>query len=198
LRKDAAVGIDGVSFKAYEEDLEANLRQLEERLKQKSYHARLIRRKYIPKGGGKWRPLGILVLEDKLVQRVVADILNAIYEADFLPCNQGYRPGRGAREGSRKLAERLTKGQIEFVVEADIKGFFEHVQHAWMVRMLNQRIADEALVGLIVKWLKAGVLEEDGKVVHPTSGTPQGGIVTPCTQWITIGFPHAGVANTAH
>jgi RNA-directed DNA polymerase len=179
LRKDAAVGIDGVSFKDYEKDLEANLRRLVERLKQKSYHARLIRRKYIPKGGGKWRPLGILVLEDKLVQRVVADLLNAIYEADFLPCNQGYRPGRGARECSRKLAELLTKGRMEFVVEADIKGFFENVQHSWLVRMLKLRIADEALVGLIVKWLKAGVLEEDGKVVHPESGTPQGGIVSP-------------------
>jgi len=98
------VGIDGVSFKDYEKDLEANLRRLVERLKQKSYHARLIRRKYIPKGGGKWRPLGILVLEDKLVQRVVADLLNAIYEADFLPCNQGYRPGDTATALPASLA----------------------------------------------------------------------------------------------
>src|SRR5258708_19284856 len=124
MRKVAARGGDGVTFKMYEQNLEVNLRQLVQRLKNKSYHARLGRRKYIPKGEGKWRPLGIPALEDKLVQLAVAQILNAIYEADFLPCNRGYRPEMGAQQAARQPAEVLTKGPIEFVVEADSRGYF--------------------------------------------------------------------------
>ena len=150
--------MDGVTFQLYEQDLEENLRELVQRLRNKSYHARLVRRKYLPKGEGKWRPLGIPVLEDKLVQLAVAQILSAIYEADFLPCNQGYRPERGAQQAARELAEVLTKGRIEFVVEVDIKGYFEHLQHPWLLKMLARRIADGALLGLIAKWLKAGIL----------------------------------------
>ena len=179
LRKEAAPGVDGVTFQEYEQNLEANLRQLAQRLRQRSYHARLIRRKYIPKGEGKWRPLGIPVLEDKLVQQAVAQILSAIYEADFLPCNQGYRPGRGAQSASRELEGVLNRGQIEFVVEADVKGYFEHIQHPWLLKMLGHRIADAALLGLIAKWLKAGILEAEGKIEYPVSGTPQGGSVSP-------------------
>src|SRR6266581_64472 len=179
LRKTAAPGVDGVTFKIYERNLEENLRQLVQRRKNKSYHAKLVRRKYIPKGEGKGRPLGIPALEDKLVQWAVAQILSALYEADFLPCNQGYRPQMGAQEAARQLAEVLTKGRIEFVVEADIRGYFEHIQQSWLLKMLAHRIADGALLGLIVKWLKAGILEEDGKIVHPVTGTPQGGSVSP-------------------
>lgn len=179
LRKTAAPGVDGVTFEMYERNLEENLRQLVQRLKNKSYHAKLVRRKYIPKGEGKWRPLGIPALEDKLVQLAVAQILSAIYEADFLPCNRGYRPRMGAQQAARQLAEDLTKGRIEFVVEADIKGYFENIQQSWLVKMLEHRIADGALLGLVVKWLKAGILEEDGKIVHPVTGTPQGGSVSP-------------------
>ncbi len=179
LRKSAAPGVDGVTFKIYEQNLEENLRQLVQRLKNNSYHAKLVRRKYIPKGEGKWRPLGIPALEDKLVQLAVAQILSAIYEADFLACNRGYRPAMGAQQAARHLAETLTKGQIEFVVEADIKGYFEHIQQPWLIKMLGHRIADGALLRLIVKWLKAGILEEDGKIVHPVTGTPQGGSISP-------------------
>ena len=179
LRKGAAPGVDGVTFKDYEKDLEANLRKLVQRLRNKSYHARLVRRKYIPKGEGKWRPLGIPVLEDKLVQLAVARILSAIYEADFLPCNQGYRLNRGAQQAARELAEVLTKGRVEFVDEVDIKGYFDHLQHPWLLKMLGHRIADGALLGLIAKWLKAGILEEDGQIVNPVTGTPQGGSVSP-------------------
>ena len=182
LRKTAAPGVDGVTFKMYEQNLEENIRQLVQRLKNNSYHAKLVRRKYIPKGEGKWRPLGIPALEDKLVQLAVAQILSAIYEADFLPCNRGYRPAMGAQEAARHMAEVLTKGQIEFIVEADIKGYFEHIQQPWLIKMLAHRIADGALLRLIVKWLKAGILEEDGKIVHPVTGTPQGGSMTPRTQ----------------
>jgi len=179
LRKDAAPGVDGVGFQDYEKNLEANLCELERRLKQKSYHARLVRRKYIPKGNGKLRPLGIPTLEDKLVQLAVGQILCAIYEADFLDCSYGYRPGRNPHQAVRALTEAMQRGQFEFVVEADIKGYFEHIRHDWLLKMLALRINDGALLGLIRKWLRAGILEEDGRVEHPDSGTPQGGVVSP-------------------
>jgi group II intron reverse transcriptase/maturase len=179
LRKEAAPGVDGVTFQEYEKNLEGNLSQLVRRLKQKRYHARLVRRKYIPKGPGKWRPLGIPALEDKLLQCAVAEILLAIYEADFLPCSYGYRLGRGAHQATRELTDTLFRGRFEFVVEADIKGYFEHIRWDWLERMLKLRIHDGALLGLIRKWLRAGILEEDGRVVHPETGTPQGGSVSP-------------------
>lgn len=179
LRKDAAPGVDGVTFEGYARNLEANLADLVQRLKNKRYHARLVRRKYIPKGPGKWRPLGIPTLEDKLVQSAVAQILSAIYEADFLPCSYGYRPDRGAHDAVRNLTDALFYGKHEFVLEADIKGYFAHIQWDWLLRMLARRVNDGALLGLIRKWLRAGILEEDGGVVHPESGTPQGGTVSP-------------------
>jgi group II intron reverse transcriptase/maturase len=179
LRKDAASGVDGVTYQQYEENLDANLDDLVQRLESKSYHARLVRRKYIPKDNGKLRPLGILVLEDKLVQCVVTQILMAIYEADFLPCSYAYRPERGAQDAVRELTDELHWGKHNFVVEADIKGFFDHVQHGKLIELLSRRIQDEALLRLIRKWLKAGILEEDGKVIHPELGTPQGGVISP-------------------
>jgi group II intron reverse transcriptase/maturase len=179
LRKDAAPGVDGVCFAEYAQHLDENVADLVQRLKNKSYRARLVRRKYIPKGEGKMRPLGIPTLEDKLVQCAVAQVLTAIYEADFLPCSYGYREGRSAHDAVRDLTETLYRGRFEFVVEADIKGFFDHIQHDWMLRMLAERIDDEALLRLVGKWLQAGILEEDGRVEHPETGTPQGGIVSP-------------------
>ena len=179
LRKNAASGVDGVTFQEYEQKLEANLANLVERLKRKSYHARLVRRKYIPKGNGKRRPLGIPVLEDKLLQCAATQILLAIYEADFLPCSYGYRPGRGPHDAVRELTDELHWGKHNFVVEADIKGFFDHLQHDKLLEMLGRRIGDGALLRLIRKWLKAGILEEDGKVIHPELGTPQGGVISP-------------------
>lgn len=179
LRKDAASGVDRVSFEDYERDLEANLTDLEERLKRKAYRARLVRRKYIPKGNGKLRPLGIPVLEDKLLQVAVTQILLAIFEVDFLPCSYGYRPGISAHDAIRDLTHELQFGGHHFVVEADIKGYFDNIQWEWLERMLAQRIADGALLNLIGKWLRAGILEEDGKVIHPQTGTPQGGVISP-------------------
>jgi group II intron reverse transcriptase/maturase len=179
LRKNAASGVDGVSFQQYEQKLEENLSQLVERLKCKSYHARLVRRKYIPKGNGKQRPLGIPVLEDKLLQCAVTQILLALYEADFLPCSYGYRPGRGPHNAVRELTDEMHWGKHNFVVEADIKGFFDHLQHDKLLEMLERRINDGALLRLVRKWLKAGILEEDGRVLHPELGTPQGGVISP-------------------
>jgi group II intron reverse transcriptase/maturase len=179
LRRSAAPGVDRVTFEQYERELETNLTRLVERLKEKRYRAKLVRRKYIPKPNGKLRPLGIPALEDKLLQVAVAKVLTAIYEQDFLECSWGYRPKRGAREASQRLAGRLYAGRIGWVVEADIKGFFDNISHPWMMRMLAERIGDGAFLRLIGKWLKAGIMEEGGKVVHPATGTPQGGIVSP-------------------
>lgn len=179
LRKDAASGVDGVTFQEYERNLEANLANLEERLKRKGYRARLVRRKYIPKGNGKLRPLGIPTLEDKLLQTVVTQILLAIFGVNFLPCSYGYRQGLGPHDAIRDLTAELQFGRYNFVYEADIKGFFENIRWDWMERMLRERILDGALRNLIGKWLRAGILEEDGRVVHPQTGTPQGGIISP-------------------
>jgi group II intron reverse transcriptase/maturase len=179
IRKDAAYGVDRVSAEQYEQDLAENIRRLVERLKRKSYRAKLIRRHYILKEDGKWRPLGIPVVEDKLLQLAVLRILEAIYEQDFLRCSYGYRPGVGALDAVDWLTIKLQFGRYQYVVEADIKGFFDNIDHDWMMRMLAERIDDRALLGLIRKWLKAGVLETDGKIVHPVTGTPQGGIVSP-------------------
>lgn len=179
LRKDAASGVDRVTYQEYERDLEANLTDLEGRLKRKAYRARLVRRKYIPKGNGKLRPLGIPVLEDKLMQVAVTQILLAIFEVDFLPCSYGYRPGISAHDAIKSLTDELQFGGHHFVVEADIKGYFDNIQWEWLERMLTQRIADGAFLKLIGKWLRAGILEEDGKILHPQTGTPQGGVVSP-------------------
>jgi RNA-directed DNA polymerase len=179
IRKDAAYGVDRVSAQEYEQDLEENVRDLVDRLKRKSYRAKLVWRRYIPKGDGRMRPLGIPVVEDKLLQVAVKRILEAIYEQDFLRCSYGYRPRIGALDAVDKLTVKLQFGRYNFVVEADIKSFFDNVDHNWMIRMLEERIDDRALLRLIKKWLKAGVLDTDGQVIHPATGTPQGGIVSP-------------------
>ena len=179
IKKDAAYGVDRVSAREYEENLDENIRQLVERLKRKSYRAKLVRRQYIPKGEGKFRPLGIPATEDKLLQLAVKRILEAIYEQDFLRCSYGYRPKMGALDAVDKLTVKLQFGRYNFVVEADIKGYFDNIDHEWLIKMLEQRIDDRALMRLIKKWLKAGILDTDGKVIHPVTGTPQGGIVSP-------------------
>lgn len=179
LRRSAGVGVDGVDYTEYEKDLDANLRDLLERLKTERYRAKQIRRKYIPKASGKLRPLGIPSLEDKIVQMSARRLLEAIFEADFSANSMGYRPGRGAREASKQLRDGIFASRTHWIVEADIKGFFDNMSHSWLLRMLEERIADSHFLRLIRKWLKAGILEEDGSVVNPTTGTPQGGIVSP-------------------
>lgn len=179
LRKDAASGVDRVTAAEYGQHFTTNVRALIERLKSGGYRAKLVLRKWIPKGEGKFRPLGLPALEDKLLQIAVSLILRAIYEADFLPCSYGYRPNVGARDAVKALTHELQFGRYGYVVEADIKGFFDNLNHQWMIRMLEHRIDDKRFLRLIKKWLKAGILEKDGKVLHPVTGTPQGGIVSP-------------------
>lgn len=180
LNKAAAPGVDNVTYKEYEKNLDANIKELTERLKRKGYKAKLIRRKYIPKGNtGKMRPLGIPALEDKIVQYCVAKILEAIYEADFSDFSYGYRPNIGARDAVWELGCQIQYGGFKWVVEADIKSYFDNINYDWMVKMLKLRVDDGALIKLIVKWLKAGIMEDANTVIYPKTGTPQGGIVSP-------------------
>ena len=179
LNKQSAIADDDITVTQYEEHLEENLLQLAAKLKAKCYKTKLVKRHYIPKENGKTRPLGIPALEDKVVQRAVAMLLEAIYEQDFLESSYGYRPRRGAKDAVSDLTFQLQYGVYGYVAEADIKGFFDHIDHNMLLELLAQRIDDKAFLHLIRKWLKAGILEPDGDIIHPDTGTPQGGIVSP-------------------
>jgi RNA-directed DNA polymerase len=188
IRKSAAYGVDRVSAAEYEQDLDGNIHQLVEELKRKRYRAKNVRRVFIPKGNGKLRPLGIPATQDKLLQMAVKRILEAIFEQDFLHCSYGYRPGVGVLDAVDKLTVKLQFGKYQYVVEADISGFFDNIDHDWLLKMLAERVDDKSFLWLIGKWLKAGVLETDGKVLHPITGTPQGGIVSPILANIYLHF----------
>jgi group II intron reverse transcriptase/maturase len=182
LKRKAAPGVDGMSVADYEKNLEENLRSLHRRLIEKRYRAQNVKRRYIPKAGSKkLRPLGIPSLEDKIVQHAASRILESIYEEDFSDRSIGYRKGKpGARESSYQLTGDLYEGTCRWIVEADIRSFFDEVDHDWLVRMLEQRVDDRAFIGLIRKWLKAGVLEPgEEDPMQPDKGTPQGGIISP-------------------
>jgi RNA-directed DNA polymerase len=188
LNKDAASGVDNVTAEAYGANLQANIEALAQRLKTKRYRTKLVRRCYIPKENGAQRPLGIPALEDKLVQLACAKLLTAIYEQDFLDCSYGYRPGRGALDAVRDLTFDLQYGRYGYLVEADIQGFFNHMDQAGLLAMLRERIDDRAFLHLIRKWLKAGILETDGQVIHPETGTPQGGTGSPVLANVSLHY----------
>ena len=179
INKRAASGVDKISAKEYEVELQTNVEDLVEQLKGNRYHAKLVRRQYIPKDNGKLRPLGIPAISDKLLQTGVKVILESIYEQDFWPCSYGYRPRIGATNALEDLHKELRDGKYHYIVEADIKGYFDNIDHESLVDMLTQRIDDKSFIRLIRKWLKAGILDTNGKVICPATGTPQGGIVSP-------------------
>jgi group II intron reverse transcriptase/maturase len=178
LNRRAAPGVDGVTWQQYGEDLEANLSDLCARLKRGAYRAKPVRRTYIPKTDGRQRPLGVTTLEDKLVQLAVVRVLNAIYEADFLGFSYGFRPGRGPHNALDALAVVLAKRQVNWLLDADLRAFFDTIVPGWLVKFVEHRIADRRVVRLIQKWLNAGVLE-DGKRIEVEMGTPQGGSISP-------------------
>lgn len=179
-RKDGAPGVDGQTAADYEENLEENLGDLLDRFKSGRYKAPPVRRVYIPKGNNPSakRPIGIPTFEDKILQRAVAMVLEAVYEQDFLDCSYGFRPGRSAHEAIRTLWEGLMEMGGGWVLEADIEGFYDNLDHGHLRGFLDQRVRDGVLRRSIDKWLKAGVMEE-GNLSHPTTGTPQGGVISP-------------------
>lgn len=179
LNRKSAPGVDKVTVEEYGKNLDANLNDLIGRLKRESYKAKLVRRKHIPKAPGKTRPLGIPAIEDKLVQTAVSVILSAIYEQAFYPFSYGYRPNRGGRDAVDDLTVRMQFGRFGYVVEADIKGFFNHLDHDVLLKMVAHRVDDKRFIRLINKWLKAGILEEDQSIQYPEEGTPQGGSISP-------------------
>jgi RNA-directed DNA polymerase len=178
LKKEAAAGVDGETWRHYGETLEDNLRDLSERLKRGAYRAKPVRRVYIPKADGRQRPLGVTALEDKIVQRATVEVLNAIYETDFLGFSYGFRPGRSPHHALDALYTGVLTRKVNWVLDLDICGFFDGISHEWLVKFIEHRIADRRVVRLIQKWLSAGVLE-DGKHLRVEEGTPQGGSASP-------------------
>ena len=179
-RKDGAPGVDGQTAAGYEENLEENLQSLLDRFKSGRYQAPPVRRAHIPKGSDptKKRPIGVPTFEDKVLQRAVAMVLEAVYEQDFLDCSYGFRPGRSAHQAIRDLWQGLMAVGGGWILEADIEGFYDNLDHGQLREFLDQRVRDGVLRRAIDKWLKAGVMEE-GNLSHPATGTPQGGVVSP-------------------
>lgn len=177
-RKSGAVGVDDQTAEDYAEDLEANLSRLLDSLKQGSYRAPPVRRAHIPKDGGKTRPIGIPTCEDKVLQTAIRMVMEGIYEQDFLDCSYGFRPGRSAHDALAVLWKSVMSMGGAWVVEADIEGFFDAIDHDHLRGFLNQRVTDGVLRRVVHKWLKAGVLD-DGKHLRSSTGTPQGGVVSP-------------------
>ncbi len=178
IKRKASPGTDGVTREQYEADLERNVQDLHARLQRGAYRAKPSRRAYIPKADGRQRPLGIAALEDKIVQRAVTEVLNAIYEVDFLGFSYGFRPGRRAHAALDALAIGIRFKKISWILDADIRGYFDAINHDWMIRFLEHRIADERMLRLIKKWLKAGVIE-NGEWKASEEGSPQGASISP-------------------
>src|ERR1039457_1804457 len=185
LKPKAAPGVDGVTWEDYGSELEDNLRDLHARVQRGSYRARPSRRVYIPKPDGRLRPLGISALEDKLLQRAVVEVLNAIYETDFRGFSYGFRPGRSPHDALDALATGILRKKVNWVLDADIRGFYDAIDHGWMLKFLEHRIADKRVLRLIRKWLKAGVIE-DGRRTASERGTPQGAVIAPATTEQTL------------
>jgi RNA-directed DNA polymerase len=178
LKRKAAAGVDGVTWEQYAEDLENNLQDLHARVHRGAYRPKPSRRVYIPKADGQQRPLGIAALEDKLLQRAVVEVLNAIYETDFLGFSYGFRPGRNQQQALDALVVGILRKKVNWVLDADIQRFFDTIDHEWLMQFLEHRIADRRVLRLILKWLKAGVMEDE-QWQASKEGSPQGATVSP-------------------
>src|SRR5271167_1409128 len=178
LKRRAAPGVDGMTWQEYETGLEGRLADLHNRIHRGAYRAQPSRRVYIPKADGRQRPLGIAALEDKIVQQAVVTILNQIYEVDFRGFSYGFRPGRSPHQALDALDVGLRRKRVDWVLDADIRGFFDHMSHEWTMKFVEHRVADQRILRLIRKWLQAGVSEE-GKWTKTEVGTPQGAVISP-------------------
>jgi len=178
LKRDAAPGMDGLRWQAYAADLERNLTDLHARVQRGAYRASPSRRTYIPKADGRQRPLAVVALEDKIVQRATVAVLNCIYEEEFLGFSYGFRPKRSQHDALDALAVGITDKKVNFILDADVRSFFDEVSQRWLIRFVEHRIGDPRIIRLIQKWLKAGVLE-DGVVTVSEKGTGQGSVISP-------------------
>ena len=178
LKRQAAPGVDGKTWQQYGQELESSLQDLSERLRRGAYWATPVRRAYIPKADGRQRPLGIPALEDKIVQWVTARMFSTIWEAEFQGFSYGFRPGRNPHHALDALTVGIERKRVNWVLDADIRGFYDAISHAWLVKFVEHRVGDKRIMRLIQKWLKAGVLEE-GSWTPSEEGTPQGGLISP-------------------
>src|SRR3954470_10239627 len=178
LKRDAAPGVDGMTWQTYEQDLDRQIEDLHARVRSGVYRAQPSRRSYIPKEDGSKRPLAVAALEDKIVQRAVAAVLNEIYEADFLGFSYGFRPGRGQHDALDALYVGISSKKVSLILDADIRSFFTEVSQEWTVRFLEHRIGDKRILRLIQKWLRAGVLEDEVVTIEE-KGTGQGSVISP-------------------
>src|SRR6476619_4997498 len=179
IKRDAAPGVDGMTWQTYEQDLDLRIEDLNARVRSGAYRAQPSRRSYIPKEDGSKRPLAVAALEDKIVQRTTAAVLNAIYEEDFLGFSYGFRPKRSQHDALDALIVGISSRKVNFILDADIRSFFTEVSQQWVVRFLEHRIGDKRIIRLVQKWLRAGVLE-DGIVTVEEKGTGQGSVISPC------------------
>ena len=178
LRRDSSPGVDGETWGAYGEDLEANLEDLSGRLQRGAYRAKPVRRVYIPKPDGRMRPIGVPALEDKIVQRAAAEVMGAVYEADFLAFSYGFRPKRNQHHALDAVYVGITQRKVNWVLDVDIRGFFDAIAHDWLMKFIGHRIADKRVHRHVKKWLNAGVMD-NGERIFPERGTPQGGSISP-------------------
>src|SRR6266704_3174631 len=178
LRKDASAGMDGVTYKEYQQDAERNVQALYQRLREGQYQAQPLRRVYIPKENGKQRPISIPALEDKIVQKAMVEILNAIYEQDFLDCSYGFRPGRGQHQALDEVRRVLCTQPTEWILEIDITTYFDSIVRKQLMEMIEKRVNDGSVLRLIWKWIKVGVIEE-GRLLMSETGTGQGQPISP-------------------
>jgi RNA-directed DNA polymerase len=187
LKRQAAPGIDGVTWQDYAENLEGRIADLHERIHRGTYRARPSKRTWIPKADGRQRPLGLAALEDKIVQQAVKTVLECVYEADFLGFSYGFRPGRGCHDALDALWVGLTSKKVNWVLDADIRGFFDAIDHEWLLKFVEHRIADPRMLRLLQKWLRAGV-SEDGQWSATRVGTPQGAVISPLLANIVLHY----------